>query len=349
MELLNVVIKRNKLKKQEENVWVKNIKKLLKIKLKLILFIININKIMNFFCEKCNYKTNNNSHYKRHLISKKHNKINELELKEKKCNECNNIKDINNFSFRNDTKKYRNKCKECENNYNKIKNKDIYNQNRKEKYKLNKKEINEKRREIYHNILKFDINYKNKKKENQKKYYKNNIENEKIRDKKYYNNNKAKVLKRQKINYKKNKEKILVRQKIYETKKRKEDIIYKLFKNIRIRTSKYLKLNKISKNNTTKELIGISPKLLRKWIEYNCNIDNIDINNFHIDHVIPLNSFKDLNEDNILESKCNYWTNLKPMKPIDNLNKSDKIIKHIILEQELRVYIFTKNNKINKN
>ena len=61
---------------------------------------------------------------------------------------------------------------------------------------------------------------------------------------------------------------------------------------------------------------------------------------WHIDHVIPCSFFKldNLNE----QKKCFHWSNLRPLYAKKNLEKSNKIITHDILMQELLAKFFIK-------
>lgn len=84
------------------------------------------------------------------------------------------------------------------------------------------------------------------------------------------------------------------------------------------------KRTKTNKSKKTFDIIGLKPDLFKKWIEYNLNIDNIN-NNFHIDHFIPLSKYKFDTENDIIESKINHWTNLRPIDSRENLIKYNKI------------------------
>lgn len=53
----------------------------------------------------------------------------------------------------------------------------------------------------------------------------------------------------------------------YDKKRKKIDPEYKLWKNLRCRLSNFLKLENINKNNSTYELIGITPKRLKIYLE----------------------------------------------------------------------------------
>lgn len=127
----------------------------------------------------------------------------------------------------------------------------------------------------------------------------------------------------------------------------KNDITYNLYRRMRSRLYKYITSNKINKNkNKSLDSIGLEPILFNNWIEWNKEIDEL-YDNIHLDHLIPLDSFKNKNWDDIIKTKCNHWTNIRPILSTDNLSKSNKMPnKNELFQMELRVYIFKKINNI---
>lgn len=112
--------------------------------------------------------------------------------------------------------------------------------------------------------------------------------------------------------------------------------------NIRSRLYFYLENENINKDSSTILMIGCSKELLNKWISWNKELDNL-YEDIHIDHFIPLSSYNCKTFDDIIESKCNHWTNLRPMKAFDNMSKGSKIPINIEkIKMELRVNIFQK-------
>ncbi len=112
-------------------------------------------------------------------------------------------------------------------------------------------------------------------------------------------------------------------------------------KRIRGRINVFSNSKKMRKNNKTMNMIGLDKKIFGKWIKFNMIIDKIDKNNFHLDHFIPLSSFKCNSFDDIVNNKCHHWTNLVPTTPEYNLQKARKI--PTLKEQfalELRIVIF---------
>jgi hypothetical protein len=152
---------------------------------------------------------------------------------------------------------------------------------------------------------------KNKKKHNDKMkdHYEKNINNYKLNALNY------RVLNAEKI--KKNNREFI-------RKKRNEDPIFKLITNLRSRTYSFFKVKKMSKKNTTKELLGCTPEQLKEHIE-KLFTDGMSWDllgeRIEIDHIIPLSSAK--TEEDVYKL-CNYL-NLQPMWAEDNRKKSNKI------------------------
>jgi len=120
------------------------------------------------------------------------------------------------------------------------------------------------------------------------------------------------------------------------------DIQFKTMIDIRNRLNQYLKIKNISKTNTSVKSIGCSPKMLGDWIKFNLELDNLS--KYHLDHLRPLASFNCKDYDDVINSKCNHWTNIIPLSPYANLLKHDRApTKHELFKQELRVYIFLQN------
>lgn len=122
----------------------------------------------------------------------------------------------------------------------------------------------------------------------------------------------------------KNIDKIREYRKNLEKRKRNNDSLYKLKHNLRVRTCEYFKITKVTKRNKTFNMIGITPSELKNYIE-NKFTDGMTWDNYgewHIDHIIPLNSV-DSEEDII---KLCHYTNLQPLWAADNIRKKDKTV-----------------------
>ncbi len=85
----------------------------------------------------------------------------------------------------------------------------------------------------------------------------------------------------------------------------------------------------------------------RSWFEFQFQIDGYGFcwENYgkvwHIDHVTPCASFDMKNKQDRLE--CFSWRNLAPVYKKYNYSKGKKIVRHDILRQEIRVYLFIKS------
>jgi hypothetical protein len=224
----------------------------------------------------------------------------------KKCNTCNEQKEINLFVIRSKEKQtYKNICKSCH-----CKNECEKRKNNNEKYKQKDKLNYEKHKET---ILEKNKIYRNENKDR--------INSQK---KDYYNNNRDKILEY----HRNNTETRNIKRKI----RYKNDCLFRIQESLKARIHDVLKNIKEDKTN---KLIGCSKSELKEWLEYQFNND-INWDNYgiywHIDHVIPINFFKVIDKEEQLI--CFNWTNLRPLHKKENISKSDKIkiddiLKHI--------------------
>ena len=212
------------------------------------------------------------------------------------CTKCNTQKEINKFTFRKDTQKYRNECKECEHQRKKQhKNDNI------DKYKANY----EKYKEVNSDKLK----------EKSKKYYKNNKDEIINRINNYKKQNRDIVIKQKKEYRTKNREKILEKAKEYylenvvKIKKYKKEYQQKEENKPLFRIAKHKRRIKLKQGNVT-------PLQIRNLVNntnscYWCNIKLH--NNYHIDHYIPLSKGGEHTISNLVIScpSCNLRKNAK--------------------------------------
>jgi hypothetical protein len=75
------------------------------------------------------------------------------------------------------------------------------------------------------------------------------------------------------------------------------------------------------KEERTSDILGYSPHELMAHIQAHWNWVNVDPNNYHIDHIFPIQAFIDhgISDPRII----NALDNLRPCKPFDNLSKGD--------------------------
>ena len=222
----------------------------------------------------------------------------------KVCKKCNIEKDYESFPIRKGSKDgYRSECRECTKLYRKSKN------------------------YVYESSYSLE-----EKKEYNKQYIAKNKEKLSIRSKIYYIENKTYICNRIKNNknheyqreYSKNyrienKEYFKRYRYEYEIYRRNTDSLYKLTSNIRTSISGSIKKNGYIKESKTTEIIGLSFKEFKIYLESRFEIwmnwDNYGKYNgqlnygWDIDHIIPISSA----ETEIDIYKLNYYTNLQPL------------------------------------
>lgn len=105
--------------------------------------------------------------------------------------------------------------------------------------------------------------------------------------------------------------------------RRKNDIFFKLKRNLRIRLNRALKKN--WKSGSAVSDLGCSIDDFKKHLElqFQPGMTWENHGEWHIDHIIPLSSF-DLTNNEQLKIACNY-ENLQPLWARDNIIKSDRI------------------------
>ncbi len=212
---------------------------------------------------------------------------------------------------------------------------------RKEHHQQNKEKIAKQRQKIY---------YRNRDKilKKRRKQYQKNNEKELERCRKYRKNNPhvhkeyeqrnaEKIAKRKKIYYQKNKEKIKLKEKNYyknnkEIKnkyarnRRKIDLNFKIRCNLGSRITKVIKGK--YKSAHTMELLGCNIEDFKSHIESQFTVgmtwENYGFKGWHIDHIIPCDSFDLTNESQ--QRICFNYKNLQPLWWLDNLSKGAKIL-----------------------
>lgn len=229
----------------------------------------------------------------------------------KQCTNCKIIKEIDKFSFRNDTSNYRNECKECRTSKEKAKykdNPDFYRDKKKDEYSNNKQVILERNHQ-------YRVNNKDKYNSQCAQYREKN--KELIREK-----TKSKDYKEKRNKYLKD--------------RRKTDSKFCLVSSYRTRISEVLKnkgnvLSRISFLDCTKDFFY-------KWIENQFD-DKMTWENYVeywvLDHVIPIAFFNLENEIHV--KQCFSWFNLRPLEKNENLKKSDFIDLSIVKKHQEKI------------
>jgi len=204
-------------------------------------------------------------------------------METKVCTKCNIEKELKYFNKMSKVKcGVRSYCRECQSIESK-------------KYRIDNKE----------KIKEYNTKWNKENQEYYKKYFeeynKLNYEKEKERKLKWSRDNKE---------YSNN----------YQKQRKKEDILFRLKTNIRTSVNRYLKY----RSKHTFEIVGCTPQFLKEHLESQF-IDGMTWENrseWHIDHIIPLSSAKTEDEVYML---CHY-KNLQPLWAEDNLKKSNKIL-----------------------
>ena len=167
-----------------------------------------------------------------------------------------------------------------------------------------------------------------------KKYQKINNKNKKIKIEKaiinkrariYYANNKDKIKERNTRWKKDNKDKI----KSYYKRRLNNDFLFKCSHAIRKCISKGLKRHGYTKKSKTQNILGCSFKEFKIHIESQF-LDGMNWENrsaWHLDHIMPLSMAKSYDE--IL--RLNHYRNFRPMWALDNIKKSDKTPETLVL------------------
>lgn len=104
---------------------------------------------------------------------------------------------------------------------------------------------------------------------------------------------------------------------------------FKIGQNLRGRLASALHYQNITTkfNEHTKDLLGCSFSELKVYLENKFTIgmswDNYGTKGWHIDHIIPCNSFDLTKEED--RRKCFHYSNLQPLWWYDNISKHDRI------------------------
>lgn len=201
----------------------------------------------------------------------------------KVCTKCNLEKNLTEFNKMSKVKcGVRSYCRECQ----KIETKKYKSEN-KEKIKQYNTKWNKENQEYYKKYF--------------EEYYSVNYEREKERKKTWHRNNKE---------YANN----------YQKRRKKQDVLFRIISQMRNSVNRYLKY----RSKHTFDIVGCTPQELKEHLEkrFVVGMSWENKNLWHIDHIIPLSSAKTEEE---LYKLC-HFTNLQPLWAEENLKKSNKIL-----------------------
>jgi hypothetical protein len=124
----------------------------------------------------------------------------------------------------------------------------------------------------------------------------------------------------------KNKDRCREKSNLYKKNKYKNDINYRLEKNLRNRLNEFFFNRGYTKKNRFIEFLGCDIEFLKNYLESkfqpSMTWENKGFYGWHIDHIIPLSSAK---TDEELYKLCHY-SNLQPLWANENLSKGSKIL-----------------------
>ena len=141
-------------------------------------------------------------------------------------------------------------------------------------------------------------------------------------------------------------DKIMAQKKIYTNNRYKTDINFRLICKTRSRIYKTLK--GMTKQSSSKNILGIEIDLYRKWLEFQFTPE-MNWENIEIDHVKPICMF-DVTKDEELKEAFN-WRNTQPLLKEDHQQKGTKFNLLDYQLQFIKAYQFIKLNeeKFNEN
>ena len=175
-------------------------------------------------------------------------------------------------------------------------------------------------------IKKYCSKWQTENKDKIKEYRKNNPDKIKLWGDRDYSKHKQKYITRANKYYENNKEKTKENVRIYNNMRRKTDINFKILCNLRRRL--HSAITRGYKSAKTLELLGCSIKYLKQYLEKQfkkgMNWRNYKIDGWHVDHIIPCNSFDLTNPEE--QRRCFNYTNLQPLWAKENRIKYTNIL-----------------------
>ncbi len=255
----------------------------------------------------------------------------------KKCRLCQKEKSLSDFSFRKDSGKYRNECKECCNLRSRI-----YRSNNIDRIR----ELNRKYRELHLDKLRdYSTDYQQRHleqfREYNKKYRDNYTDTQKekanLRSRLYIERQKDNPIYREKRKQWNRESSLRRRKKIttYETDRKKYDPIFKLKKQVRNEVRESFKRRGFRKSKHTESIVGCNLDFLYDYLmstfinRYGRELQNGE--DVHIDHITPPATATTENE---VLKLCHY-KNLQLLTAEDNLTKGS--LEDSVISQKTKI------------
>lgn len=250
----------------------------------------------------------------------------------KVCIKCGAKKEITEFSYRTDTKKYRNTCKECKKKEQKEW-RELHQDDIKKYREVNKEHIKEVSRIYY-------INHSEHLKQYTREYYSKNTEkalqstrvwreNNKEHLKEYNHQyglvNSENILNSHREYNKKNKNEINAKRRAYNKRRKQLDPLFKFREQVRHLITHSFTRRGYKKNTRTYEILGCDYdtliKHLKETFRNNYGYEWDEIEPVQVDHIIPISMAG--SEKGVI--KLCYYKNLQLLKAEDNLKKRDNL------------------------
>ena len=152
--------------------------------------------------------------------------------------------------------------------------------------------------------------------------------------------NRERIINKNKGYYLKNRDQIMAQNKIYTNNRYKTDINFRLISNTRSRI--YNSLKGMTKQSSTKKILGIDIDLYRKWLEFQFTPE-MNWLNIEVDHIKPICMF-DVSDDEQLKEAFS-WKNTQPLLKQDNRQKGTKFNFLDYQLQFIKAYQFIKLNE----
>ena len=121
----------------------------------------------------------------------------------------------------------------------------------------------------------------------------------------------------------------------YIKKRRAENESFRLACNLRSRLYQALIKQITKKNSKTEELLGISFKEFKNYIEFLMTLE-MTWNNIELDHVRPLSSFNLTDLEQLKEAS--HYSNIQPLLKSDNRKKGANYHEHDLMVQNEKLY-----------
>ena len=250
-----------------------------------------------------------------------------------KCSTCKKIKPFYKFYKSSKLSRgYRYSCKDCE--------KIMRDARKKESKIYHKKWYKKNREKKLEQGKKWKLENRERKKETDRIYRESHQEESRTYHKKYNEINKEKNKEKKRLYYIKNKDKIIARCRDYARERARNDINYRIKKNVSRSILKCLREDKDKR--PTEKILGYSIKELRvhlakqfdNWMNWdNYGRQSIENKTWQIDHIIPMNLYNFLDESEI--KKCWALQNIRPVESSENNLKSGKLDWNLIEKYNL--------------